>query len=304
MSDTINSGGGDSGSVDTSVDTPNVESNEVTNEGEQSSQEVAPKIPNVRKLKIKVDGKDEDFDLNLDDEEGLKRHIQMSKAAQKRMNEAALTKRQAEDFIKMLQEDPVKVLTNPKLGVNFREIAEKYLLAQIQDEMMSPEEKRLREADRIIREREDADKKAKADAETRQMQELQAHYAQDYDKKIGEALSTSGLPKTPRTVKRMAELMHKNLQHGFDLEPAQLVEIVREDYINEMKELFGASEGDMLLKIMGDDVANKIRKADLVRLKGNGLPQSRGSLPQAKSETSKPMTKDQWREYIDKKARS
>lgn len=96
---------------------------------------------------------------------------------------------------------------------------------------------------------------------------LQEAYSQEYDRKITEALSFSGLPKTPITVRRMTELMSKNLEHGLDREAKDLVQLVKEDYLNENKERLDQTNGDGLLSLLGDDIANKIRKSDLAKLK-------------------------------------
>lgn len=307
MSDTNNSGGASAPSDAVNTESASVDSNteEVSNQPQDTTQVATPKPPNIKKYKVKVDGQDVEESLNLDDEEAIKRHIQMSKAAMKRMNEAAMTKKQAENFIRRLQQDPVSVLTDPNLGVNFREVAEKYLLSQIQDEMLSPEQKRVQQAEKIIREREQEQKKLQEQREAQEMAQLQSHYANEHDRKISEALSSSGLPKTPRTVKRMAELMFQNLNMGLNLQPSQLVQIVKEDYYAEMRELFGASEGDMLLNILGDDVANKIRKHDLAKLRAGqpSFAQRSQSAPAPKEETKR-MSKEEWKEYLDKKVRS
>ena len=300
----------DTGSQDTGTDVSDEVVDQEVDEGSEAPAEQAakpaPKVPNVKKFKLKVDGKDEDFDLDMDDEEGIKRHLQMSRAALKRMDEAATTRKQAESFIRRLQSDPVSVLTDPNLGVDFRAVAEKYILSQIEDEMLSPEQKRVQQAEKIIREREEEVKKATEHREAQEAIQLESHYANEHQKKITEALTGSGLPKTARTVKRMAELMYKNLNMGLNLEPSQLAQMVKEDYQNEMKELFGSSEGDILVKLMGDDVANKIRKHDLAKLRSGqpsfaNRPDRESSAPK---EPVKQMSKDEWRAYLDKRSRS
>lgn len=258
---------------------------------------------NVKKLKLKVDGSEYEEEIDLDNEEYLVRQLQLAKAAQKRMQEASMTKKQAEQFIKMLRQDPIKVLQNPHLGVDFRKIAEDYLAAQLEQELLSPEERQLREYKQKVEEFESEKKRQQEEAEQTQMARLQEHYAQEYDKKITEALSQSGLPKTPKTVRRMAELMSKNLEFGYELEPKQLVEMVREDYLNEIRELIGASEGDTLLKILGDDVSNKIRKADLARLK-TPAPQQSAKVPteSSRQKRDRTMSTEEWLEEVRRRA--
>src|SRR5439155_16062490 len=76
----------------------------------------------ARKLKLKVDGREEELP-----EEEVVKWAQMGRAAQKRFQEASEKRKQAEDFIRMLKEDPISVLSNPAIGVDFRKLAEEYL---------------------------------------------------------------------------------------------------------------------------------------------------------------------------------
>jgi hypothetical protein len=295
-----------SGTSDTSGASETSDSVVVNSEEQSQEQQAAPAPTNKRKYAIKVDGADEEVELDFDDTDTIKRHLQMSRVAQKRMSAAAQEKQRAEQFFSMLKSDPIKVLNDPSIGVNFREIAEKYLAEQLEAEIMSPQERKLKEAERIIRER-DEEQKSKRDQEQRsQVEKLQEHYSSEYDKKISEALSTSGLPKTPKTVQRMAQLMYKNLEHGLDLEPKDLVALVKEDYLSEIRSLFGQTDGDGLLALLGDDVANKIRKSDLKRLKSSNLTPSRPNQtnPEPIKRESRPMSRDEWRAELDKRVKS
>jgi hypothetical protein len=299
---------GAASAADTSSATESqTDSTDVNSQEQGAEQQAQASNPALKKkYKVKIDQKEEELELDLNNDEEVKKHLQMSRAAQKRMKEAADTRKQAETFIKMLQENPVELLSNPKLGLDFRKIAEEYLYNQIQQESMSPEQRKQIEMEQRLRKYEEQEKTVKQQQESQQLEELQNHYAQDFDKKITDALKSSNLPKSPKTVKRMAELMYKNLQYGLELEPNQLVELVKQDYVNEIKELFGSSEGDILMSIMGDDIANKIRKADLARLqKSNPFHQS--SEPQSsvvkEDVPQRRMSKDEWREYMDKKTR-
>lgn len=267
MSDFENSSGGDSSSVAPveSVDTNSEEQN--TNDEGQEGQPKQVTPPAKKKYKYKADGRD--YEEELDDKE-LERRLSLSKGAYQRMEQAAKTQKQAEQFIRMLQQDPMKVLSNPQImgQEKFREIAEQYLAKQLEDQMMSPDEKRRRDQEERLRAYEEQEKVAKQQAEQEQMQRLEDHYRGEYEKTIMKGLQSQNLPKTPKTVRRMAELMAKSAENGIDLSPEHLAEIVKEDYINEMREMFGSTEGDVLLQLLGEDVGNKIRKADLAKLRG------------------------------------
>ena len=118
------------------------------------------------------------------------------------------------------------------------------------------------------------------------------------------ALQSSNLPKNPFTVRRMAELMQKNLQHGLDLEPQHLAQLVREDYQKELVSLIGSSEADQIIAMFGDDLANKIRKHDLAKFKagqsGVSQPQKPSSAPTQNIEKRK-MRPDEYEAYLRSK---
>lgn len=261
-----------------------------------------------KKFKLKVDGQELEEEIDLNDEETLKRHLQMSKAAQKRMSEAAQIRKQAEEIVGMFKGDLKSVLKQAdKLGKTpeqVRKEMEEYFAEMIEEEMLSPEQKKVREADRIIREHEEKSKREAQEKEAQVRAQLEQQYAQDYDKKITEALSSSGLPKTPKTVKRMAALMSQNLNLGLDLEPKDLVQLVKEDYLNEIKELFGATDGDTLLKLLGDDVANKIRKSDLARLRTPKPPVKIENPPPREEQPRRRMSTEEWMAEVRKRALS
>lgn len=262
---------GDSGeSVDTSVETNEEGFGQEQEESEEGHVEAPVKPSNKRKYKYKVDGQDIEEEVDLDNEQEMTRRFSLSKAAYKRMESAAKTQKQSEAFIKMLQDDPLKILTHPQFGgqAKFKKLAEQYLIQELEQEMLTPEELHRKTQEERLRHYEDQEKKTKQEAEEAQMVKLQEHYQQDYEQKIIKGLSSQGLPKTAKTVRRMAELMAKSAEHGIDLQPEQLAELVRTDYINEMREMFGSTEGDVLLQLLGDDVGNKIRKADLAKLRG------------------------------------
>lgn len=314
-----NSDSGASAPIDNStqnevVDNQNDNAQENGEQNAQSNQQALEKKL-IKKLKLKVDGQEFEEDLpfevdenNKEQLEYIKRHLQMSKSATKRMQEAAKLKQQAEHFVKMLQEDPMKILTHKNFGgeEKFRKMAEEYIARQINEQMLTPEQRQQRDMEDRLRKYEEQEKQSKQQQEQEQVVKLQAHYADEYSKVIEAGLKSQNIPKTPRTVKRMAELMSKNLKHGLELQPEHLAQLVKEDYINEMKEMFGASEGDILLNLLGEDVSNKIRKADLAKLKASGINVNR-QVSQNKSNQSsaepKNMSRDEWREMIDKRSK-
>lgn len=273
-----------------------------SSEVQQTQQEQQPPAPpSKKKYTYKADG--ESVEEELDEAEIAKR-LSLSKSAMKRMSEAAKTKQQAEALIREFQENPTalfKKLDSKKA----RSAAEEFLLEQLEQEMMSPEQKAQQEMLKKLQAYEEQEKRTKEEMEAKQMAQLQASVAQDYDRTITEALATSGLPKVPSTVKRMASLLYKNLELGLDLTPADLVEEVKKSYYAEFKELFGAGDASFILSMFGEDVSNKIRKHDLEKFKTtlgqNRAEQFSGNANPRNEEPPKKIRSRDYDEYLRKK---
>jgi len=119
-----------------------------------------------------------------------------------------------------------------------------------------------------------------------------------------EALTTSGLPKTPRTIKRMAEVAAVSVEKGNEIDAKVLASILRDDYMAELKDLLSAADEDSILSLVGDEIGNKIRKADLKRLKAQptlgSVSVSRNSTRPSAIRTEKKISSDEWRAQIER----
>lgn len=250
----------------------------------------------AKRWKLKIDGKEEELD-----EKTVLTYAQKGKAADKRLEEATKKERMAQSFLDAIRKDPLGVLTHQDIGFNFDEIAEKHLISKYQREQMSPEQRELLEA-RSKLEAYESEKKTYEQkvAEDRQHKADEA-VALDLDKTFSQALKASGLPKTPVTVKRMAALMLKNLELGLDLAPDQVVELVREDMQVEIRELLSSADGEMLMKLLGDEPAKRLRQYDLARVRGKpGTTPARESSGNGE-QPRKMLTKDEWKALLDKR---
>ncbi len=269
--------------------------------------------PAERKIwKLKADG--EEFDFDATDEEAVKREIMKARGSEKRFRAAQETKAEAERAFAMLKDpDGLKrVLADPRIGLDVKKFAEQVVWEQIQQEQreadwrQNPEKKKQYEDEQELQARRAADERTKAEGLTRQQQEAQGRYETGYSEKIMKALEAGNMPKTPEAVARMAEYLYRAVEHGYDLSPDDLVQQVRDDYINEFKAVLGGSDGDQLLALLGEENADKLRKADLKRLKspqGNPFPTRS---PQRQAASDKPIPREQrksgseWRDGLMK----
>jgi len=269
---------------------------------ETKEKEQAAQARRMKKIKIKVDGEESEEEIDLDDEEQLRYHLQMSKASKKRMGEALEAKKRAADIVKAFEQDPANVLK--RLGPKGREIAEQYLLEQIQDQMLSDEEKELRDLRKFKEEKVKSDQeneeKKKKDAEAEQTKRYREHY----EGVFVDALKQTKLPKTDRIVRDMAELQYKSLELGIELTPVELAKELEARELAKIKALINEVDGDSLLALLGDDVATKIRKSDIAKLKAKQSdlfqqPQTPKASLVPKDTNKGYMTPDEWRETIN-----
>jgi hypothetical protein len=269
-----------------------------TPEGQEVQEQIQSVAPQKKKFKYKADGAE--FEEELGDDE-ITNRLSLAKAAQKRMAESATSKRQIAEFVKQLKEDPMSVLSDERImgSKKFREIAEQFLLKQIEEESLSPQEREYKEKERKLSEYERKDKERQEQEQQAKAKQLESHYTQTFEKTIISALESSSLPKNVFTVKRMAELMQKNLQHGLDLEPQQLAQLVKEDYLAEQRAVIGSASAEQLIAMFGDEVANKIRKHDLSKFQVKNPEPKQYS--QRSEEPQKKMSSREYDEYLRNK---
>ena len=254
----------------------------------------------MKKYKVKVDGEEREVD-----EKELISNYQLRKASDKKFTEANQARKQAEEFVRLLKTDPAKVLSHPSIGADVKKFAEDYLLKELQTEMMTPEQKEIAEYKHKLALYEEQEKKTKADSEQKAKEEVNLKYAEDYNKQITGALETSGLPKTEFTVQRMIYYMHNALSKGYELEAKDVTDLVKRDYIEDTKALYSGLDADALINIIGPEVAKKLRKYDLDKIKTpkNNITDTTNVKPKEGSgRTTKPkkLTKDQWRANLAK----
>lgn len=252
----------------------------------------------MRKFKVKVDGVESEVD-----ELELVRGYSHQKAANKKLQEGLTLRKQAEEFLSMMRDPDKYQEVTKKLGHDPRQLAEKYLAQQLADEIMDPRDKELRDTKAKLKQIEEMDRQQKEAVENKRNEALKAKYAQDYSEQFIDALKTSGLPSTKPMIAEMAKYVHRASKIGFKMTPQEASQLVREDLQIAHANLVGGADGEMLLKLLGDEVANKIRKYDTDKLRS---PEQHLRTPQNQSvdtndrgrtSSGKRMTPKEWADF-------
>lgn len=216
----------------------------------------------ARKLKVKIDGNE----TELDESEVIAGY-QLRRASDGRFQEAAKLRQQAEEVIKLLKTNPRAALQHPAIGADVRKLAEEILQEELENELLDPKDREIRTLKSTLKAKEDAERQAQETVVAKEKKQAEAEYMTKYETGIKSALQQSGLPLTNLTATRMIHYLKNAMAAGYDAEPSDVVELVREDYVNEIKQLFGASDGTTLASLLGEDGLKKVRQHDISRLK-------------------------------------
>lgn len=255
-----------------------VEAVEASEEGDiegQAQPAQEPPKPLKKQYKAKVNGKEMSLDLG-DDE--VVQYIQKAMAADEKFEEASMTRKQVENFIKQLKSDPLAVLRHPELGINIKDLAEKVLLEELREAEKSPEQKKLDEMERKLRDYEEQAKKLESEKRDTELKRIQSEQFKRFDDEIVTALDSTSLPKSGYVVKRIVDTLIEatNLvdENGKQLYPNIKVKDIMpyiEDVVGkELNEMFDSMPSDKFEKIAGKHM-NNLRKSRVAKAKTSSV---------------------------------
>lgn len=237
-----------------------------------------------RLFKVKIDGQESEVD-----EDELLRGYQLRQASDKRFKEAMEKQKTVEEILDILKKDPRKALTHPEIGVDVRNFAESVLAEALEEELMDPKEKELRELrkkldarEKEAKDREENERKTKEEAH---IQELTANYA----KEIEGAIKDGGLPYNAPMVNRVKDYMLAAIENGYELSAKDVIPYVKKDFTADIKAMFGASDASIIADLLGEDGIKRVKEWDTKRIKDplKGKEVSAKEQPKAKDAPKK-----------------
>lgn len=252
----------------------------------------------TKPYEIKVDGKSLWFS-----KEEITKMAQKGLGADKRFQEAHKMKSAAEQFLNLLKTRPEVIFKNPKLGIDFKKMAQDILKEEIDLELMTPEQRKLHEATKKLEELENEKKTATEKQKSDQMKAAVKMHNENYERDITETLKTSGLPKTRETVQKIAYYLSEGLKQDVVLKAADVIHLVKKDYDSAVKNLFQAVSGDELIAFLGDDNVKKVNEALMRKIRNGEIkPPALNELPPA-GERKKPemLSKEEWKKEVDRR---
>jgi len=252
------------------------QSAEVLEEGADEGEEVEltpAEVKKYKKLQLKFNGKEieEDLDFEVDEKQRdwMIKQRQKAMLADHKSNEYSQLEREIGAFIQELRTNPKKALQNPAIGMDIKQFAAQILQEEIEQAQKSPEQIEKEAMQRELEELKAEREREKSENEARELTRLEEREFERYDQLLSQAIESSDLPKSPYVVKKMTEYMMLAVENGIDVQPSDVIGIVRDDIHKDIQDMFQVMPAEVIEQIVGKGTLEKLRKK---RIGGGAKP--------------------------------
>lgn len=226
----------------------------------EKKQDAPADLDMTAKVKIKINGVEKT--VSLKDAITL---AQRGAAADEKFREAAKHRKEMDDLISSVRDDPRKLGTLIKAltGKEPEQVYESELSRVLEELTLDPKEKQLREYKKKLEEFERREKAENERKEQEKFAAAQAQWEQKYDKQISDAIKSSGLPLNEDTIQYTADIMLKQLEIDPDNDPPMdiVMDMVRDRYVTQLGKMAKSIDAEKLLELLGDDGYENLAKA-------------------------------------------
>lgn len=242
------------------------------------AKEAVAEIKRLKKLKIKFGGKEmeEDLPFEIPDDpkaiEYMQKQLQMAKLGTTSAERYSQLEKEVISFVEELRKNPRKALANPRIGVDVKKLAAEILEEEINNSSKTPEQLEKERMEAELREIKEEREREKEEFRQKELERMQEQEFQRYDMLMDKAFNDAKLPKNPYMVKRMADYLILGLQAGRKLDPADVLPLVQEEMMGDLKSMFETMPAESLKEFMGKDTLDKIRKHNVAQVKKAPVP--------------------------------
>lgn len=240
--------------------------------GKEPKKETKAQAERRKKLKVKVDGREEEEEFDLDDDERLVKDRQLAKVAQKRMAEYAQLQKEVREWIEQLRSNPRAVLEDPNLGLDLKQLAASIMQEDIENSQKSPEQLEREKIEKELRDLKAQREKEQEDFRQKEFERLQEREFERIDTLMTQAIEKTDLPKSPYVIKKMADHMIAAAHAGYDVNPEDVMPLVREEIMEDVKSMFSVMPEEVIEKMLGKEMIAKLRKRSLAKAKAAPVP--------------------------------
>lgn len=231
-----------------------------------TKKEVQAKREAKRMYQLQINGKAKDIEIDTDNDDEMRKYLQKAMAADEKFQEAAMTRKQAEQLVDMLRTNPMAILKHPELGLDIKQLATQILNEELEEMAKTPEQKKLEEMEQKLKSYEEEKKKLEEGKRQADMERIQAEAYQQLDDDITEALGRSDLPKSPYVIKRISDAMIEAVQLGYvDVRVQDIMPYVEQQITEEIQAMFQAKPADVMEKVIGKKNLDNYRKSKITK---------------------------------------
>ena len=231
-------------------------------EDEQTKEEKEEEIRQLKKkLKLKVDGKEIEEEIDFEDDEALTKYLQKAKAFDKKAQESATYRKQMESLLTALQQNPTAVLQ--ELGMDVNEFAYNQLQQYLEEEQKSPEQKEAEQMrarlEQLEKEREQLAKEKETAEQERLRDEAAAEIQEDI---LGALKDHKGVLSAddPEAIGDIARAMYRYVAAGQDVKVQDVIKSVEKRYVEKLRKRAEAWDEAKFNEIFGKKKMAELRK--------------------------------------------
>lgn len=238
----------------------------------------------IREFELKVNGKKIKRKIDLSDEDAIRRELQLAAAGREAMQRSKELEKLYSSELERLKGNPWEVLA--ELGLNPDELAYSRLEEIVKEQEKSPEQKEremmqkeLEAARKREKEREDELNRIKSEQMIREQEaELESEIESAFK-------SNPDLPKSPKTVMKIADALAWAMENGYkDVTVDDVIPSVRAEIEREFSDFFDNADDKLFEKYIGKKRLEKYRKNRLQSIKTNSVKDVKPTVNEMKKE--------------------
>ncbi len=251
----------------------------------------------VKQFQLKVNGKEFVKELDLNDEEAVKKELQLAAAGRNAMQEAAELKKAYQQEIDRLKNNPWAVLK--ELGLDERGLVEDKIHELIEQDKKTPEQLEREQVQKELAEAREKAAKLEKQMEEREAQQLYEQESAKLQDEIKSALDAhTTLHASPKIERMVAAEMEWAMDNGYPEVTADMVLPTVEAKIErELNEMFNDFDESSIEKFIGKGNLDRIRQKKLETVTKS--PTSIASLKKESSKETKVETPAEKRQRLD-----
>jgi hypothetical protein len=266
---------------DTSVDTAEASDTELEEVVESDDASAAEKkeaaVELKKRMKFKINGKDVEREIDLNDEDTLRELLQKGFAADERFQSASSIEKKMKQFAELLQNDPMEALI--AAGHDPDKFTESYMKKRVEELAKSPEQLKVEQLQKEIEKERRERQRLEDEKLTAEQQKVEAEYSRQLDDEITSALTASELPKSAYVVKRIAENLMIGIEQGNeDITVQDVLPLVEKQIREEIRQMLDVMPEEVIERFLGDNVTGKLRKRRLAQAKATKTPDTASSV--------------------------